>query len=328
MSTTGDVAVLGGGSWGTALAINAARGGNTVRLWARDAGVIEEINRDSTNEKYLPGMKVDPGIEAVSGLAKALAGAQLALIVTPAQTIRETADRIAGAGAGPIPLVVCAKGIERETGKLPAAILAELLPEFPVAALSGPSFAADVARGLPTAVTIGANDMALSSAIAERLSTKTLRCYASDDLAGVELGGALKNVIALAVGAAHGMALGASAQAALTARGFAEMSRLASALGAKPQTLAGLSGLGDLVLTCSGPQSRNFAFGMALGQGKSLENLPLAEGAHTAAIAAQLASQHNVQAPVTEALSAILAGRITAREAVGRLMDRPLKSEN
>lgn len=327
MSTNGRVAVLGGGSWGTALAINASRGGNAVRLWARDAGVIEEINRDRTNEKYLPGVKVDPGIEAVSGLAEALAGAQLALIVTPAQTIRETAGRIADAGTGQMPLVVCAKGIERETGKLPAAILAELLPGSPLAALSGPSFAGDVARGLPTAVTIGSNDMALSNAIAERLSTKTLRCYASDDLAGVELGGALKNVMALAVGAAHGMALGASAQAALVARGFAEMSRLAGALGAKPHTLAGLSGLGDLVLTCSGPQSRNFAFGMALGQGESLDNLPLAEGAHTAAIAAQLASQHNVQAPVTEALSAILAGRITAREAVGQLMDRPLKSE-
>lgn len=322
------IAVLGGGSWGTALALNAARGGNEVRLWARDAATVAEINASNSNAKYLPGVKFDTAISAFREPGDAIWGAQAVLVVTPAQTIRETADRIAVIETDPVPLIVCAKGIERETGKLPAAILSELLPDHPVAALSGPSFASDVARGLPTAVTIGSGNMALSNRLCELLSTATLRCYASDDLAGVELGGALKNVIAIAVGVAHGMALGASAQAALVARGFAEMSRLAGALGARPQTLVGLSGLGDLVLTCSGPQSRNFAYGMALGQGKAVNGMPLAEGAFTAAIAARLAAKYNIEAPVTSALSAILANEITAQEAVKRLMDRPLKSEN
>jgi glycerol-3-phosphate dehydrogenase (NAD(P)+) len=228
-------------------------------------------------------------------------------------------------------LVCCAKGIDRATGKLPAELLASILGRSGgatrIAALSGPSFAADVANGLPTALTIASKSMAVSNRLAILLSSPRFRCYASTDLKGVELGGALKNVIAIAVGAVRGMGLGASAEAALVARGFAEMARLASALGADSATLTGLSGLGDLVLTCSHSQSRNFAYGMALGRSEPLENRPLAEGAFTAAIASDIAIANGIDTPIITAVSQVLARIITTREAVTQLLDRPLKRE-
>jgi glycerol-3-phosphate dehydrogenase (NAD(P)+) len=232
----------------------------------------------------------------------------------------------AGDGWSPV-IVSTAKGIDAGTGRLPGQLLAEALPGLDVAALSGPSFAIDVARGLPTAVTIAAGRIETAAELSRQLSAGTFRCYASDDLAGVELGGALKNVLALAVGAARGMKLGASAEAALIARGFAEMSRLAIALGARPQTLTGLSGLGDLVLTCSQAQSRNLSYGVALGAGENLEGRPLAEGVFTARIAAEIAASNGVAAPIIATVADVLDRSLTPREAVIRLLERPLKSE-
>lgn len=328
MSSRSSIAVIGGGAWGTALATNAARAGDAVTIWARDDKTVRQITEEHANERYLPGIALPSNLRATGSLGAAIGDADIVLLVTPAQVTREMAGQIADLAGNETPIVVCAKGIERDTGMLPAQIVSQNLPQNPVGVLSGPSFAADVARGLPTAVTVAADDIGLANRLASALSTPTLRCYASDDLVGVELGGALKNVLALAVGAAAGMALGASAQAALVARGFAEMARLGTALGGRPQTLTGLSGLGDLVLTCSGPQSRNFAYGMALGRGDARDGLALAEGVFTAGIAAKLARQHNTEAPIIEALSDVLEGHITAREAVERLMERPLKRED
>jgi glycerol-3-phosphate dehydrogenase (NAD(P)+) len=226
------------------------------------------------------------------------------------------------------PLVLCAKGIERETGALLSSIVKEVLPHNPVAILSGPSFAADVARGLPTAVVVAANDEALATELAARFSAQNLRCYSSDDVTGVEIGGALKNVFAIAAGAVTGAGLGASAQAAMVTRGFVELRRIGAAFGARPETLMGLSSLGDLLLTCSSIQSRNFAYGLALGRGESLVGRPLAEGVATAAIAARIAAERGVDAPIISAAAAILDGTITIDQAVSALMARPLKNEN
>jgi glycerol-3-phosphate dehydrogenase (NAD(P)+) len=226
-----------------------------------------------------------------------------------------------------IPLVLCAKGIERNTGKLLSQIAAEILPENPVAVLSGPSFATDVAKGLPTAVTVAAKSEALAVRVAAALSGPAFRCYTTTDMAGVEAGGALKNVLAIAIGAARGKGLGASAEAALITRGFVELRRLAEAFGGKPETISGLSGLGDLILTCSSLQSRNFSYGVAVGRGDDLTNLPLAEGVATAYIAAKIARERSIDAPITMATAGILSGRVTIEDTVDALLARPLKPE-
>lgn len=320
------VAVLGGGAWGTALALAALQAGQSVSLWARDAETVAAIQRGE-NPRYLPGIAIEPGIEATSDIGKALAGANCVLAVTPAQSLRAVLMQAKPHMPAGVPLVLCAKGIERDTGALLSAIVGECLPGNPVAALSGPSFAADVARGLPTAVVVAARDERLAATLAGRFSAQNLRCYSSDDLTGVEIGGALKNVFAIAAGAVTGAGLGASAQAAMVTRGFVELRRIAAAFGAKPETLMGLSGLGDLLLTCSSTQSRNFAYGLALGRGESLAGRPLAEGVPTAAIAARIAAERAIDAPIIAAVAAILDGAITIREAVGALMTRPLKNE-
>lgn len=324
---TSRTTVLGGGAWGTALALAALHAGHEVRLWARDADMAAAIAKGE-NPRYLPGISFDTGIETTTDLQAALADADCVLSVTPAQSLRSVLEQVKPHMPAGIPFVLCAKGIERETGALLSSIVAELLPDNPVAILSGPSFAADVARGLPTAVVVAARDNDLAMQLAARFSAQNLRCYASDDITGVELGGALKNVFAIAAGAVVGAALGASAQAAMVTRGFVELRRLGAAFGAQPETLMGLSGLGDLMLTCSSTQSRNFTYGLALGRGESLEGRPLAEGVPTAAIAARLAAEHAVEAPIISAVAAILQGAITVTEAVEALMTRPLKHEN
>jgi glycerol-3-phosphate dehydrogenase (NAD(P)+) len=327
MSNQRKIAIIGAGAWGTALALVSLRAGNAVSLWARDAETIAAINAGDGNQRYLPGIALDSGILATTDIIEALDGAATVLVATPAQTIREITGALAELVRPGTIIVSCAKGIDRETGELPCEIAGENLPGCPVAALSGPSFATDVARGLPTAVTIGAATIGLAQKLSAQLSSSSFRCYASDDLTGVELGGALKNVMALAVGVVRGLQLGASAEAALFARGFAELVRLATALGAQPQTLTGLSGLGDLVLTCSSPQSRNFAYGMAMAQGPLPAGLPLAEGVFTAGIAADIAREHDIDTPVIDAVTAVLEGRITGAQAVSMLMERPLKPE-
>lgn len=326
-TSLGKVAVIGGGSWGTALAGVAARAGNSVTLWARDADVVAEIAGKRTNQAYLPDIELDVSIAATTDLAEAVSGAEIVLLATPAQTVATIAQELSAMVQPGTAMVGCAKGIDRDSGKLPGELIADAMPGCPVAALSGPSFASDVARGLPTAVTIASRHMEHSTWLVRRLSAPTFRCYASDDLKGVELGGALKNVLALAVGAARGLKLGASAEAALIARGFAELARLASSLGGRPETLTGLSGLGDLVLTCSGPQSRNFSYGIALGESAPLEGLKLAEGVFTAATASRIATQREIEAPIVEAVTQVLDRQLTAAEAVASLLERPLKSE-
>lgn len=320
------MAVLGGGAWGTALAQAMLRAGHRVSLWARDAEMAAAI-RQGENPRYLPGITIDQGIEATTSLADALEGADCILAVTPAQSLRQVLNEARQHIAPAVPIVLCAKGIERDSGALLSTIAGEILPGNPIAALSGPSFATDVAKGLPTAVVVASRDEALAAELAALFSARNLRCYSSDDLVGVEIGGALKNVFALAAGAVTGAGLGASAQAAMVTRGFVELRRIGAAFGAKPETLMGLSGLGDLMLTCSSVQSRNFAYGLALGRGESLAGRPLAEGVPTAAIAARLAAEQGIDAPIISAVAAILEGAITIGEAVSMLMTRPLRTE-
>ncbi|MGB3418191.1 MAG: NAD(P)H-dependent glycerol-3-phosphate dehydrogenase [Mesorhizobium sp.] len=321
------VAVLGGGAWGTALALAMLRAGHAVRLWAREENTVAALNRGE-NPAYLPGIALDTGIAATTDMATALAGADCVLAVTPAQSLRSVLAAARPLMPEGVPLVLCAKGIERDTGALLSTIASQALPENPIAALSGPSFATDVAKGLPTAVVVAARSEELAADLAARFSAENLRCYSSDDLVGVEIGGALKNVFAIAAGAVTGAGLGASAQAAMVTRGFVELRRIGAALGAKPETLMGLSGLGDLLLTCSSAQSRNFAYGLALGRREQLAGRPLAEGVPTAAIAARIAADHAIDAPIISAVASILEGTLTIGEAVSMLMTRPLKTEN
>jgi glycerol-3-phosphate dehydrogenase (NAD(P)+) len=305
----------------------ARRAGNEVALWARDEAVVEAINAGKGNPRYLPGIALDSGLCATTDVMVALDGAHTLLLVIPAQAMAEFCEALSEIIRPQTTVICCAKGIDRETGLLPAEIAGDALPGCPVAALSGPSFAADVARGLPTAVTLAASTLEEARRLSALLSSKTFRCYSASDLVGVELGGALKNVMAIAIGVVRGLGLGASAEAALFARAFDELRRLAVALGAQPTTLTGLSGLGDLVLTCSGPQSRNFAYGMRLGEGKTTAGMPLAEGAFTAEIANRLALENGVEAPVISTVADLIDGRLAPQLALGRLMERPLKSE-
>lgn len=320
------VAVLGGGAWGTALALTALRSGNAVSLWARDGAQAAAI-AGGHNRPYLPGLTFERGIAATSDAAAALDGASLVLAAVPAQALRAALQHIGRQVPGGCPVLICAKGIEGNTGRRLSEIVDELCPGHPCATLSGPSFAADVARSMPTAVVIAACDEAQAAQAAASLSSPVFRCYTSDDQPGVEIGGALKNVVAIAAGATMGAGLGASAQAALVTRGFVELRRMAATFGARPETLMGLSGLGDLLLTCSSAQSRNYAYGLALGAGESLAGRPLAEGVATAAIAARLAAERGIEAPIVAATAAILAGRLSIGDAVGQLMARPLRSE-
>lgn len=297
-----------------------------MRLWARDQEMVEALLAGQ-NPRYLPGIALEPALDATADLAAALEGSDCVLVVTPAQVLRSVLAEARPHLPKSVPLVLCAKGIERGTGTLLSQIADEIVPDHPVAALSGPSFATDVARGLPTAVVIGAHDEALAAELAQRFSTGSFRCYSTDDLIGVEIGGALKNVFAIAAGAVTGAGLGASAQAAMVTRGFAELRRIGASFGARPETLMGLSGFGDLMLTCSSAQSRNFAYGLAVGRGESLEGRPLAEGVATAAITASIARERNVDAPIVSTVAQILDGAMTIQEAVAALMSRPLRHE-
>lgn len=325
---TKKIAVMGSGAWGTALAIMACHLGHNVTLYGRNKDTIYAINQHHINEQYLPGIQLPQNIIATDDPSEALGKAELVLAVIPAQTFGSALSEFAPFIPANAPIVLCAKGIERKTGRFMSDIVKDILPSQSVATLSGPSFANDVARGLPTAVTVAAQHIDTAHRISETLSGSVFRCYSSDDLIGVELGGALKNVLALAAGAAAGRGLGASAQAALVTRGFAELRRISKAMGAKTETMTGLSVLGDLMLTCSSPQSRNFSYGFAIGAGKSTEGLKLAEGVATAPIASQLFHQKKISAPIIDAVAALLDRRITIDQAVNALITRPLKSED
>jgi glycerol-3-phosphate dehydrogenase (NAD(P)+) len=325
------VGVIGAGAWGAALSEVCARAGRQVVLWAREPEVRQSIAERRENSLFLPGVTLSQTI-AVTGDFAALAGCDVVLAVPPAQYVRATLTAFAAHAPEGLPVVLCAKGIEQGSLKLMTEVLAECLPKARAAVLSGPSFAAEVARGLPTAVTLACADAALGQQLAEAIAGPAFRPYLADDMIGAEAGGAVKNVLAIACGVVEGLKLGRSAHAALITRGFAEMTRLAVAKGGKAETMAGLCGLGDLVLTCSSPQSRNMSVGLALGSGESLEEalagkLSVAEGVASAPAVRALARRLQVDMPICEAVAAVLAGEVTLNQAIDGLLSRPLKSE-
>jgi glycerol-3-phosphate dehydrogenase (NAD(P)+) len=321
------IAVIGGGAWGTALALTCTRAGRSVSLWESDPANAAHlaVHRES---RFLPGVRLDDRIALVADLAEAARG-QAILLVVPAQAVRAVTKALSPLLAPDTPVIVCAKGIERGTQKFMTEVVGECAPSAMPAILSGPSFAADVARGLPTAVTLAAADEALAAALAKAIGSATFRPYRSTDVRGVELGGAAKNVLAIAAGVVTGRGLGASALAALTTRGFAELARFGKAYGAKPETMTGLSGLGDLLLTCSSPQSRNFSFGIELGRGRKPEDIHggLAEGVFTAPVLLAMARERAVDMPIATAVAALLDATLTVDAAIESLLTRPLKAE-
>jgi glycerol-3-phosphate dehydrogenase (NAD(P)+) len=325
MTSFNSIAVIGAGAWGTALAGVAARAGREVILCARSAEIAKTIAATRSNPK-LPGVTLHAGIHVTDDMARA-AASDIVLIATPAQDLRAATSALAPHLTDGTPLVACAKGIERGTHKFMTEVIAESAPKARASILSGPGFADDVARGLPTAVTLAASDEELAKNLVQALGSATFRPYHTTDVRGVEIGGAAKNVLAIAAGIAVGKKLGASAQAALTTRGFSELARFGRALGARSETLVGLSGLGDLILTCSTPQSRNFALGQALGRGEAAPRGKLAEGAFTAPVLVELAAAEGVDMPVSHAVAGILRGAVTIDDAVEGLLTRPFKAE-
>jgi glycerol-3-phosphate dehydrogenase (NAD(P)+) len=319
------VAVLGTGAWGTALAMAVARTGARVLLWGRDPERVARLARERENRRDLPGIPLDPAIAPVSDPLR-LAESDLWLVAVPLPSLRPL---LAGFPLRPEVAVPCCKGVERGTLATPTRILAETMPDVAAAVLSGPSFAAEVARGVPTALTLAASDLALARSLAERLASPAFRLYPGDDPTGVELGGALKNVIAIAAGAVIGAGLGENARAALVTRGLAEIGRLVERLGGRRETVTGLSGLGDLLLSATSLASRNMRFGYELARGRSLAELtapgaPLAEGVWTAPAAAELAARLGLDLPVTRTVAAVVTGRCSIAEAVAALLARPL----
>lgn len=317
--------VIGAGAWGTALAATLA-GNGPVTLWAREAELVAAINATRENPLFLPGIPVPAGITATNELSD-VAACDIILVVVPAQHLRSV---LAAAAIAPnTPLVLCAKGIEAGTHDLMLEVAQSLVPN-PIAVLSGPSFAAEVARGLPCAITLACADAALGERLVQAMARPTFRLYQSDDVVGAEIGGAVKNVLAIACGVVEGACLGLNARAALIARGFAEMTRFGIARGARAETLAGLSGLGDLVLTCSSENSRNFRLGVGLGQGRPLAELlagpAVAEGAATAPVLVEAARTAGVEMPISQAVAALLAGAPVG-ETISALLSRPLKAE-
>ena len=322
------IGVIGGGAWGTALAQTCARAGRSVTLWEYDADNAAHLT-DKRESKFLPGVKLHDAIAVTTDLAQ-MATSGAILLVVPAQAMRSTLKALAPVIAPNTPLIACAKGIEHGTHKFMTEIIAECAPKALPAILSGPSFAADVARGLPTAVTVAAADADVAEALAHAMNSGMFRPYHSTDVRGVELGGATKNVLAIAAGIVSGRGLGASALAAMTTRGFAELVRFGRACGAKTETMMGLSGLGDLILTCGTPQSRNFSCGVALGKGEAAATAShgkLAEGVFTAPVLLEMARDKGVDMPISEAVAAVLAGELTVDAAIESLLTRPLKSE-
>jgi glycerol-3-phosphate dehydrogenase (NAD(P)+) len=326
------LAVIGGGAWGTALAVAGVRAGAAVKVWARDPDVVAAINRDHQNPPFLPGIGLDPRIAATGDAAAALAGAEAALIAVPAQFVRGVLAALAPLLPVGVPLLLCAKGIEAGSGRTMTEVAAETVPAAALAVLSGPSFAAEVARDLPTAVTIASRDPDLAQALVAALGSARFRPYSSLDPAGVEIGGAVKNVLAIACGIVEGRGLGDNARAALITRGLAEMVRLGLAKGAAAETFRGLSGLGDLVLTCTAAQSRNYAFGAALGRGLSREEVlagrrAVVEGVASAAAVARLAERLGVEMPITGAVDGVLHRGIAIDMMIDSLLSRPYRAE-
>jgi glycerol-3-phosphate dehydrogenase (NAD(P)+) len=330
--TRSRVAVIGGGSWGTALTYHLVRAGLAVRLWAREVEVVDGIRRGQGNPIYLSDVSCPPGIEATGDPAEAIRDAEVIVMVVPSEFFAAALKNLGRIPAG-VPIVSATKGLDPERHLRMSEIVAECYPQAPVAALSGPTFAREVALGQPTAAVIAARDDALAARLQQGLGTREFRLYTNRDVVGVEVGGALKNVIAIATGLADGLGLGENARAALVTRGLAEIIRLAVALGATATTLAGLAGLGDLVLTCTGSLSRNRALGVALAQGQTQaavegETRMIAEGARTVASALALARRHGVGLPICAEVAAVLFERKPARDALQSLLARATRPED
>jgi len=324
---SGHIGVVGGGAWGTALACLARRAGRTVTLWSRDPAISKAIATEQANPVYLAGMPLEPGIKAAAGLDE-LGGCDVLLLVSPAQAVRELAERLPGDS----PVVICAKGIEAATGLLMPEVFEQVQPGRRVALLSGPSFAEEAIRGLPTAVSIATWNPTLGETLATALAAGAFRPYWSHDVLGVALGGAVKNVLAIAAGIVEGRGLGHNAAAALVTRGFAEMARLGQAMGAELETMTGLSGLGDLVLTCHGPLSRNRSLGLAIGKGTTLADYmqgrrQVVEGEATAPAVLARATRHGIEMPICAAVDAILHAGADLDATIRGLLARPLRRE-
>ncbi|CAH0338510.1 NAD(P)H-dependent glycerol-3-phosphate dehydrogenase [Rhizobium sp. CECT 9324] len=329
MSGHDRIAVIGAGAFGTALAaVMAQEGRADVVLVGRDASLMADLAASGVHEAALPGIRL-PAALRYSSQPEGIADADIVLFSMPSQAQVDAAHAYGPHLGRDVPVVICAKGIEKQTARLLTDVLEEALPDHPIAVLSGPGFAADIAKGLPTAMALAAADLAIAERLAKAISGKTFRLYASDDRVGVQLGGALKNVLAIACGVVEGMGLGDSARAALIARGLAEMSRLVEAMGGRGDTVRGLSGLGDLVLTATSHQSRNLRFGIGLGRGEDMAagNGPLVEGAFAATVAARLAEGLNVSMPITQAVAAIIDGRLDIPTVITQLMSRPITTE-
>lgn len=329
--TISRIGVVGGGAWGTALAMTARRAGRAVTLWAREAEVVADINDAHRNSAFLPGHALDPAIRASGALAD-LSASDAILLVTPAQATRRVAAQLQIHLPPDVPVIVCAKGIETEGGALMPAAAQAAMPGRAVAMLSGPTFAEEVARGQPTAVTLACADAALGRVMAAALATAAFRPYWSDDVVGAALGGAVKNVLAIACGIADGRKLGDNARAAVLTRGFAEMARLGIAMGARIETMAGLAGLGDLTLTCNGPLSRNRSLGIAVGEGADAKAFlssrsSVAEGFYTAPVVAEVARRHGVEMPICTGVAQVLHHGADVEATIRALLARPLRGE-
>ena len=328
---TTSIGVIGAGAWGTALAQVYAVAGNPVTLWSRNDDVLWSVDFSRVNDTYLPGIRLDKNI-TMTGDSQAAAQCDVILIVTPAQHLRTTLRAIKDQITPGKPVVLCCKGIEMESGKMLSRVVAEETPLAETAILTGPTFAGEVGRGLPSAATLAAGSMEKADALAAILHSKTLRPYATDDVIGAELGGAVKNVIAIASGMIHGKGLGESARAALVTRGLAEITRLAVAMGGRRETLTGMCGMGDLILTCSSMQSRNFSLGAALGEGRTLDDIlserkTVTEGIHTARAVMVMAKDNGVDMPISEMVEQCINGEINVDQGMRLLMERPLKPE-
>ncbi len=333
MSSTRDAAVLGAGSWGTALAAHLGGAGHAVALWARDRSLVEQMRARRENPTYLPGVDLPPSVEPVASLAEALAGARFVILAVPSHGLRHVVASAAADIAPGAILVSTVKGIEEGSlQRMSEVAIEETGGRCPVVVLSGPSFASEVARGLPTALVAASRHPDAVQAVQDEFRASYFRLYGSDDVVGVEIGGSLKNIIAIAAGVVESLELGHNALSALLTRGLAEITRLACAMGGRPETLAGLGGLGDLVLTCTGSLSRNRHVGVELGRGRPLASIlgnmrMVAEGVRTTTAALQLAERHGVELPIAAEMAEVLAGRRQPREAVGCLMLRPQRCE-
>jgi len=326
------IGVLGGGAWGTALAAAAVAAGRDTLLWAREDDVVQAVNDRHENTVFLPGVALDPALKAVGDLGD-LSGCDAVLLVPPAQHLRTMIRQLGDHVGRHVPMVICSKGIEVATGKLLSEVVSEELPDNPVAVLSGPTFAAEVARGLPCALTLAADSAQTGEALVTALGQPTFRTYYNDDVVGAQIGGAIKNVLAIATGIVAGLGIGENARAAVITRGLAEIIRFGSLYGAQRETLMGLSGLGDLILTCSSTQSRNMSLGKAIGEGRTFEEImaernSVAEGAHTVEIVHKIASDKGLEMPITDAVHRILKEGQNVRDVMDALMARPFTSES